>query len=124
MGRILFCILGGVFLAGGALQRVGRADTLSDTFTQDPVLAGQAVVTGTADRFTYDAATHAEVAHYDSQQPTALLLFPLAATLTQNTAFSFSTTLTIKNITNYDHTNPADLASFLGTAFRQIWSIT
>ena len=89
---------------------------MSDSFATDPIAGGRAAVVGDATRFSYDAATHSVVAQYDTRLPTAELVFPLGTTLTQNQSFTFSTSFTIRSITNFDHTSGTDPLSSLGTA--------
>ncbi len=89
------------------------AGSLSESFATNPLGAGA------SSRFSYDAAAQAVVADYDSSQPTAMLTFPLGAAINQNMAFSFSTTFTIRSISNFDHVTPTsadDPLPYEGTA--------
>lgn len=76
--------------------------TTSTIFSTNPLTSGSATVIGDASRFTYDSASHTITAAYNSNLPTAELVFPLAAPITQNQSFSYSTTFTINSISNFN----------------------
>ena len=82
----------GAVLAGSAAA--GRAQTvLNETFASNPVGGSAAVTAGDGSRYTY--APGALTANYDSSQSTALLVWSLGQTFTQNTGFSYSVTYQI-----------------------------
>jgi hypothetical protein len=84
-------------LTGAAAARAGNLPViLSEDFASNPIGTRASVTTGDATRYSYAPGTL--TAGYDSSQATALLVWSLGQTLTQNTSFAYSVTYQVSNL--------------------------
>ncbi|MFP4143603.1 MAG: hypothetical protein ACLFV3_00515 [Phycisphaeraceae bacterium] len=70
---------------------------VNEDFSSDPLSNPGVTLTGSGDRFTYDATAQALTAHYESNSPTAKLAWALPKHLTDQDAFRFEADLTIRS---------------------------
>lgn len=84
----------GSFVAGGVvvlgLAAAAFAGGFDETFVTDPIASGRwTVLDGDGGRFVYDSLSHTLTAHYDSGLPTARLVRPLDAPVSDLRSFVF-----------------------------------